>query len=174
VNSHIKYPSLALDYQLSGRIFVQYIIGLKGKPERVRILNPGSVKGGCEEELIRVIKGMPAWKPGTLKATGEPVLVQYNMPVDFKLDQKGNPIKTDCYDYYAKYGILLAELGYPAKAEANMKKAITFKDASKDSFYASLQQNSGNQWNKSVCDGLKILSKLGESKATDLLKDNCK
>jgi protein TonB len=41
------------------------------------------IGGGCDEEALRVIKSMPAWKPG--KQNGKTVPVQYNLPIKFTL-----------------------------------------------------------------------------------------
>jgi protein TonB len=38
----------------------------------------------CDEEALRVVKGMPKWIPGT--QNGKAVRVQFNMPVKFKLE----------------------------------------------------------------------------------------
>ncbi|MCX6292179.1 MAG: energy transducer TonB [Bacteroidetes bacterium] len=65
--------------RVDGRVYVNFIISRKGK-----ILFPYVTRGiGKEQdaEAIRVIKNMPAWKPG--KQGGKPVLVRYNLPVHF-------------------------------------------------------------------------------------------
>ncbi|MEY4936576.1 MAG: hypothetical protein RIS64_2935 [Bacteroidota bacterium] len=42
------------------------------------------VNGGCTEEAIRVVQGMPKWKPG--KQQGRAVKVNFTLPIKFKLD----------------------------------------------------------------------------------------
>ena len=38
---------------------------------------------GLDDEALRVVRSMPDWKPG--KQNGRSVAVQYNLPVNFKL-----------------------------------------------------------------------------------------
>ena len=42
-----------------------------------------SVGGGCDEEAVRVVKGMPDWTPGQLN--GRPVNVHTSLPLSFTL-----------------------------------------------------------------------------------------
>jgi protein TonB len=43
------------------------------------------IGGGCDEEALRVIKAMPKWIPG--KQSGQPVNVQYDLPIKFSLEK---------------------------------------------------------------------------------------
>ena len=56
-------------------------MGYLTKDEVLRIVNIALRKG---QELIRLVENMPKWKPGILD--GKPVRVQFNMPMNFKLD----------------------------------------------------------------------------------------
>jgi hypothetical protein len=40
------------------------------------------------EEAIRVVSGMPKWKPGV--RNGIPMKVEYELPINFKIDYHGN------------------------------------------------------------------------------------
>ena len=53
-----------------------------GSLDKIKIMK--GIGGGCDEEVIRVIKGMPAWTPG--KQNGKIVKVMFNLPVGFKLE----------------------------------------------------------------------------------------
>jgi periplasmic protein TonB len=77
----IKYPQMATDAGISGVVYVTFVVGKDGKISDVKVLR--GIGGGCDEEAIRVVKGMPAWKPG--KQRGKPVTVQYNLPIRFTL-----------------------------------------------------------------------------------------
>lgn len=79
LQKHINNPVSAKEHHLRGTVVVNFLISGKGK-----ILFPYVTRGignVCNEEAIRVIKNMPAWKPG--KQKGKPVLVRYNLPVTF-------------------------------------------------------------------------------------------
>ena len=81
VAKNVVYPQEARDKEISGRVFVGFIVEKDGSIGEVKLLR--GIGGGCDEEAIRVIKGMPKWKPG--KQEGKPVRVSYQMPINFKL-----------------------------------------------------------------------------------------
>jgi len=81
---NIRYPHMAQENGIEGRIFVQFIIDPEGKVSEVQTV--GAHKGGgLEEEAIRVVKLMPNWKPG--RQSGRNVSVRYNLPIGFSLAQ---------------------------------------------------------------------------------------
>lgn len=81
IGQNIKYPAEAKEKKVEGKVFVRFIIDKDGKVSNPTILK--ALGSGCEEEVTRVITGMPAWSPGT--QDGKPVNVWYTMPVAFKL-----------------------------------------------------------------------------------------
>ena len=76
-----KYPPLARENGLQGIVVVTFVVDENGKINNVQVLR--GIGGGCDEEAIRVVQSMPAWKPG--KQRGMPVRVQYNLPFRFTL-----------------------------------------------------------------------------------------
>ena len=84
VAENIKYPQAAKDKDISGRVFVSFVVEKDGSISNVKVVR--GIGGGCDEEAARVIKGMPKWKPGMQK--GKPVRVNYMMPINFKLDSQ--------------------------------------------------------------------------------------
>lgn len=82
VSENIKYPQAAKDKNIAGRVFVSFVVEKDGSVNEVKVLR--GIGGGCDEEAVRVIKGMPKWKPGIQE--GKPVRVSYMMPINFKLD----------------------------------------------------------------------------------------
>jgi protein TonB len=81
VRSNIKYPSIARENGISGRVYVTFVVDKDGKINDVKLLR--GIGGGCDEEALRVVKGMPDWKPG--RQNGRSVSVQFNLPVNFNL-----------------------------------------------------------------------------------------
>jgi protein TonB len=79
---HLKYPKKARKNNIEGRVIASFIVQEDGSLDSIRIIK--AIGGGCDEEVIRVIKGMPAWKPG--KHNGKRVKVLFKLPVVFKLD----------------------------------------------------------------------------------------
>ncbi len=80
--SNIKYPQLAKENNITGKVFVSFVVEKDGSVGQVKILR--DIGGGCGAEAVRVVKSMPKWKPG--KQRGKPVRTQFNLPVDFSLN----------------------------------------------------------------------------------------
>lgn len=78
---NIKYPQMARESGIQGRVFVQFVVEPDGSVSNVAVMR--SLGGGCDEEAMRVVKSMPKWKAG--KQRGKPVRVSYILPVNFKL-----------------------------------------------------------------------------------------
>ena len=81
VAKNIKYPQIARETGIQGRVFVGFVVEPDGSVSNVKILR--GIGGGCDEEAMRVIKSLPKWKPG--KQRGKAVRVSYQIPVMFKL-----------------------------------------------------------------------------------------
>ena len=78
---NIKYPQLARDNGITGKVYVTFVVERDGSIANPRILR--DIGGGCGAEAIRVVKSMPKWTPG--KQRGKAVRVQFNLPVNFNL-----------------------------------------------------------------------------------------
>lgn len=90
VSKNVVYPEEAKEKEIQGRVFIGFVVEKDGSIGEVKVLR--GIGGGCDEEAVRVIKGMPKWKPGLQK--GKPVRVSYQIPIYFKLDtpQKTNSL----------------------------------------------------------------------------------
>jgi protein TonB len=82
LSSNIRYPSLARENGLSGKVVVKFYIDVDGSVKDPVVLKD-NVGGGCGDEAIRVIKAMPKWSPGSQR--GKTVKVYYTLPVTFNL-----------------------------------------------------------------------------------------
>jgi protein TonB len=81
IYANIVYPEIAKENNIQGRVILKFCVTYKGGVDQVQILK--SVDPALDQEAIRVIKMLPAWKPG--KQGGKPVNVWYNVPVTFQL-----------------------------------------------------------------------------------------
>lgn len=81
LGNSIKYPPLAKESGIQGRVFVNFVVEPNGTISNVKVLR--GIGGGCDEEAIRVVQAMPTWKPG--KQRGKAVRVSYNLPIKFTL-----------------------------------------------------------------------------------------
>ena len=77
-----KYPPIAKENNITGRVFVSFVVDKIGKVTNVKILR--GVDKYLDAEAVRVVSSLPKFKPG--KQRGKPVKVQYNVPISFKLD----------------------------------------------------------------------------------------
>ena len=79
ITDNLKYPRLALENNIQGRVYVTFTVEKDGSVSNVRILR--DIGGGCGLEAKRVVESMPKWKPG--KQSGKVVRSQFNLPVNF-------------------------------------------------------------------------------------------
>ncbi|MBQ2225627.1 MAG: energy transducer TonB [Prevotella sp.] len=79
--SHVKYPVVAQENGVQGRVIVSFVVERDGSITDVRVVR--SVDPSLDREAARVVSSMPRWTPG--KQNGSAVRVKYNVPVMFKL-----------------------------------------------------------------------------------------
>ncbi|GAB3267219.1 hypothetical protein GCM10027347_35820 [Larkinella harenae] len=84
LSKNVRYPADAQRNNTDGTVLVQFTIGTNGSIYGIRVKK--GVGDGCDEEAVRIIGKMPAWKPGT--QNGKPVAVQYVLPIQFMLEGK--------------------------------------------------------------------------------------
>ena len=82
IGKNIKYPSMARETNVQGKIYVQFVVFKDGSLGNIKVLR--GIGSGCDEEAIRVIEGMPKWKPG--KQRNIPVSSKFVLPIVFKLN----------------------------------------------------------------------------------------
>ena len=81
VSEHIRYPAMAQESNIQGRVVVQFVVTKTGKVGEVKVLR--SKDPDLDKEAVRVVKSLPAFVPG--KMNGHAVNVWYTLPVTFKL-----------------------------------------------------------------------------------------
>lgn len=81
IYSQMKYPAIARENGIQGRVIIQFVVSKTGELQNIRVVR--GIGAGCDEEAIRVVKSMPKWKPG--KQGGRPVPVQFTLPLKFTL-----------------------------------------------------------------------------------------
>lgn len=84
LRKNIEYPQFEKEHNIQGTVVAEFIVTDAGKIENIKIVRPVTGSQYFNREVIRVIKTMPDWKPGT--QSGEPVKVKYNLPVTFRLN----------------------------------------------------------------------------------------
>ena len=82
LGQNFRYPRQVMEDSIVGKIYIAFVVDLKGRVTDVRIIK--GLCEACDAEAIRVIKSMPRWKPGYHK--GKPVRVQLNVPIALGLN----------------------------------------------------------------------------------------
>lgn len=81
VMNEVKYPKIAQDNGIQGRVVTSFVVDKEGNIKQVKVER--GVDPALDAEALRVVKAMPKWIPG--KQKGEVVAVRYILPVQFKL-----------------------------------------------------------------------------------------
>lgn len=81
INSSIRYPVIAQENGITGRVFVKFIVGKDGGVYNVEVIR--GVDPALDKEAVRVIENLPKFEPG--KQRGKPVKVSYTSVINFVL-----------------------------------------------------------------------------------------
>ena len=88
----VNYPADALEAEVSGTVYVMFIIEKDGSLNNVQVMRSIRVDddslsdavASLEAEALKAVSSLPDFRPGT--EGGEPVRVEYVVPVKFVLD----------------------------------------------------------------------------------------
>lgn len=81
LNDNIKYPVIAQESGIQGRVVCQFVVNRDGSIVDIEVVR--SIDKSLDAEAVRVISKMPRWTPG--KQRGKTVRVKYTLPVNFRL-----------------------------------------------------------------------------------------
>ncbi len=81
IHSNLRYPEIAAENGISGRVFVQFAVNSNGELVDAKVVR--GVDPALDAEALRVVKSSPKWSPG--KQRGKPVKVQFTFPIVFVL-----------------------------------------------------------------------------------------
>lgn len=82
LSTHVKYPAAARKDGTEGTVHVGFIV--KSNGELAEITVKRGVRADIDSEALRVVTGMPAWKPA--RSNGKDVSSQMVLPIAFRLD----------------------------------------------------------------------------------------
>ena len=86
ISENVKYPSIAEENGIQGRVVCSFVVERDGSVTDVKVVR--SIDPSIDKEAVRVLKKMPRWNPG--RQGGSPVRVKYTVPVTFRL---GAPVQ---------------------------------------------------------------------------------
>ncbi|MBN1924937.1 MAG: TonB family protein [Prolixibacteraceae bacterium] len=81
IANNIKYPVIAAENGIQGKVYVQFVVDRDGSVSNARIAR--GVDPSLDQEALRVVNNLPKWKPGMQR--GKPVRVSYTVPINFQL-----------------------------------------------------------------------------------------
>ena len=81
LNKAIKYPVIAQENGIQGRVVCSFVVNRDGSIVDIQVMR--GVDPSLDKEAMRVISEMPKWKPGEQR--GKPVRVRFTLPVQFRL-----------------------------------------------------------------------------------------
>jgi len=81
ISKNLKYPPVAMENNIQGRVVVQFVVTKTGKIGEVKVAR--SKDPDLDNEAVRVVKTLPDFIPG--KMNGQSVNVWYTLPITFKL-----------------------------------------------------------------------------------------
>jgi len=82
IQKHVKYPAIAKEYNITGKVYVSFIVDKSGSVTNVKIVR--GVDKNLDAEAVRVVKSLPKYKPG--KQRGKAVRVMFTIPINFTLN----------------------------------------------------------------------------------------
>lgn len=80
-DSELHYPKDAIGDTIQGTLSVSFVIDRDGKPVKIQIEN--SLGPLFDQETVRLIQNMPAWKPATVNGKSLPSRI--SLPLTFRL-----------------------------------------------------------------------------------------
>ena len=83
VGNHIKYPTMAAENNIQGRVVVKFVVKKDGSVGEVQVLR--GKDPDLDKEAVRVVRTLPKFIPG--KMNGQAVSVWFTLPINFKLQQ---------------------------------------------------------------------------------------
>ena len=81
LTKNLKYPAVAQQRKVQGRVVAQFIVNRDGSVSDIQVVEKLSAE--CDREALRVLRMMPKWQPGVMDA--KPCRTKVCIPIVFKL-----------------------------------------------------------------------------------------
>jgi len=81
IQKNVKYPPIAKQYNITGKVYVSFIVEKSGYVSNVKVVR--GVDKNLDAEAVRVVNSLPQYKPG--KQRGKPARVMFTIPINFTL-----------------------------------------------------------------------------------------
>lgn len=81
IAENVRYPEMAKENDIQGTVYVRFVVDTDGSVKNVEVIR--GVDPLLDKEAVRVVQGLPKWKPG--KQRGKAVKVSHSVPIKFAL-----------------------------------------------------------------------------------------
>lgn len=166
VGSNIKYPQMAQDNNVQGKVFLSFIVEKDGALSDIQITR--GLGSGTDEEAVRVLKESPKWNPGI--KNGFAVRVKYNININFQLNDPVKETKTSSipsYQIRSKEGANLAPLIILDGVKlADNSQLNTINPNSIESVEVLKDQTAMNLYGPTAKDGVILVTSKGTKSST--------
>jgi len=81
IKKNFKYPEIAKEMGIQGRVIVQFVISKDGSITKVKVLR--GIDKNLDAEAVRIVKKLPKMQPAEQR--GRKVPVSFMLPITFKL-----------------------------------------------------------------------------------------
>ena len=99
IEDNMRYPQMAAENGIGGKVFVQFEVDTDGTVLNPRILR--DIGAGCGQEALRIVSLMPKWKPGKRMnyetKQWEVVRVTFHLPIKFDKEKYCIPLLEGAY-----------------------------------------------------------------------------
>jgi protein TonB len=91
ITSNTNYPPSAIKDSISGTVIIVFVVDTNGAVNKIRFFQ--GLREDIENECIRMLEGMPKWKPGSTVAEARKgyyrkfIPVHYSLRLNFTLSQ---------------------------------------------------------------------------------------
>jgi TonB family protein len=77
----LRYPKLAREYLVEGKVFVEFVIDKSGKLHNAKVIQ--GIGGGCDEAALNAVKKRTNWSPAEVR--GKAVSQKMALPIAFNI-----------------------------------------------------------------------------------------
>ena len=124
IGENVRYPEDAYANQIDGRVFVTFVIEKDGAVTHARVVR--SAHPLLDAEALRVIAGMPKWKPAMLG--GKAVRFEKTLPITFKYTPQETVLTFEEYLKNLEEERVMLEKGEKMSMEDMARRVNAFKE----------------------------------------------
>lgn len=84
IQNNLVYPQVAIENNIQGKCYLKFVVSVDGSISQVTVVRGVTGCPECDKAALKVVKSMPAWKPG--KLNGRSTSSWFQLPINFTLE----------------------------------------------------------------------------------------